>query len=294
MTAESSKGCIACGWTAEQQDQCFYSSHVKLFYGASRRGVWSIGSEVIMKERPDEGPKNEVKTLQHLERYPEIPVPKILRDWVDSDGRYFVLQERIQGQTLEQAWPSLSESQKLAIADQVIGVLSQLRQITSKSIQSVDQSPCFPSLLFSDRDSHGPFHSDLELWEAISLSLHNPPEREFPHQALEGLKKRLPKCEPYVLTHCDLNLGNIIVKDGVLAGILDWEFAAYYPVWYEYVSASWGWTEEDAAWKKLLQERFSAHGDSHDNAKNFWRDLRRMRKYPNLDAKGQEVLEELL
>ncbi|PTU21422.1 hypothetical protein P175DRAFT_0544761 [Aspergillus ochraceoroseus IBT 24754] len=269
MTAESSKGCIACGWSVDQQDQCFYSSHVKLFYGASRRGVWSIGSEVIMKERSDEGPKNEVKTLQYLESYPDIPVPKVLRDWVDSNGRYFVLQERIQGQTLEQAWPSLSETQKLAIADQVIGVRNQLRQITSNSIQSVDQSPCFPSLLFSDRDSHGPFHSDLELWEAISLTLHNPPERAFPLQALESS----------------------LFKDGALAGILDWEFAAFYPVWYEYVSASWGWTEEDAEWKKLLQERFHVHGDAHDDAKNFWRILRQMRKYPNLDAKGQEVLE---
>jgi aminoglycoside phosphotransferase (APT) family kinase protein len=40
----------------------------------------------------------------------------------------------------------------------------------------------------------------------------------------------MPMSEAYVLTHCDLNLGNIVVKDGVLAGILDWEFAAYYPL----------------------------------------------------------------
>ena len=73
------------------------------------------------------------------------------------------------------------------------------------------------------------------------------PRRSFPLKILENLKERLPRSEPYVLTHCDLNLGNIIVQDGSLAGILDWEFAAYYPIWYEYVSASWGWTEEDAA-----------------------------------------------
>ncbi|CAP92240.1 hypothetical protein E8E15_005231 [Penicillium rubens] len=289
MAEDSPSGCIACGWTPEQQDQCFYSSHVKLFYGASRRGVWSIGTDVIMKERPDEGPKTEVNTLNHLAKYPDIPAPKVLRDWVDGNRRYFVLQERIQGQTLEQAWPLLSESQKTAIADQVIEVRNQLRSITSGSIQSVDQSPCYPGLLFSDREPHGPFHSDLELWEAISRTLHAVPQR-----ALENLKKRLPRCEPYVLTHCDLNLGNIMVKDGgVLAGILDWEFAAYYPIWYEYVSASWGWTEEDAEWKKLLQERLDVHGDGHTDAKDFWKDLRLLRKYPNLDEKGREVFEKL-
>lgn len=85
----------------------------------------------------------------------------------------------------------------------------------------------------------------------------------------------------------------IMVKDGALVGILDWEFAAYYPIWYEYVPASWGWTEEDAEWKRLLRERLNLHGDGHDDAKNFWIDLRHLRKYPNLDGKGREVLERL-
>lgn len=164
---------------------------------------------------------------------------------------------------------------------------------TSRSIQSVDQSPCFHNLLFSDRDSRGPFRSAFELWEAISLSLHNPHKRIFPNQALEALKKRLPKCEPYVLTHCDLNLGNLLVKDSALAGILGWELAAYYPVWYEYVSAS-GDRPRRMLGKKLLQKHFSVHSNSHHDAKKFWRDLREMRKYPNLDANGQEVLEGLL
>jgi hypothetical protein len=161
--AEPSKSCTACGWTIEQQEQCSYSSHIKLFYGASKRGVWSIGSDTILKERPDEGPRNETKTLRFLANYPAIPVPKVLHDWVDSDKRYFVLSERIHGQTLEQAWPSLSESQKIAIADQVVEVRNQLRSLTSTSIQCLDGSACYPGLLFSDREPHGPFQSDLEL-----------------------------------------------------------------------------------------------------------------------------------
>ncbi|KAJ5582383.1 hypothetical protein N7535_001003 [Penicillium sp. DV-2018c] len=293
MSEEPSKGCIACGWTLEQQDNCSYSSHVKLFYGASRRGVWSIGTDVILKERPDEGPKTEVNTLNYLTSHSDIPVPKVLRDWVDGDGRYFVLTERIQGQTLEQAWSSLSEAQKVDIADDVVRIRKKLRPLTSTSIQNVDGSPCSPGLLFFDREPRGPFHSDDELWEALSLTLHDPPRGSFPQRALDNLKRRLPKCEPYVLTHCDLNLGNIMVKDGRLVGILDWEFAAYYPVWYEYVSASWGWTGEDAEWKKLLRERMGVHGDGHEDAKEFWTDLRHLRKYPDLDEKGREVLDRL-
>ncbi|PWY91894.1 kinase-like protein [Aspergillus sclerotioniger CBS 115572] len=286
MTEQKSDVCIACGWTSADQKRCCYSSHVKLFYGAGNRGVWSIGSDMILKERPDEGPKAEVDTLRKLAAHKDIPVPKLVRDWVDRDGRYFVLMERMDGETLEKAWPSLSESQKLSIADQVVHVRNQLKKITSTSIQAVDQGPCYLSLLYLDFELRGPFHSDAELWDSLILSLRN---KSFPEKVLENLKKRLPPCGPYVLTHCDLNLGNIMVKDGELVGILDWEYAAYYPIWYEYVAASVGFAEMDVEWKKLLRQRL----DVYEDARNLWRDLYHLRDYPNLDKKGQEILANL-
>ncbi|KAJ5215258.1 uncharacterized protein N7498_001665 [Penicillium cinerascens] len=99
------KSYIACGWTLDKEKRCHYISHLKLFYGASTRGVWSIGSDLILKDRPDEGPKAkvEVKTLKYLATHTDIPIPKVLLDWVDRDERYFVLNERIVGQTLEEA-----------------------------------------------------------------------------------------------------------------------------------------------------------------------------------------------
>lgn len=67
------------------------------------------------------------------------------------------------------------------------------------------------------------------------------------------------------------------------------EYAAYYPIWYEYDSTSWGWTEEDIEWKTLLQERLTAHGDGYMDAKNFCMDVRHLREYPKLDGKGREA-----
>ncbi|GLB39988.1 putative choline/ethanolamine kinase [Lyophyllum shimeji] len=37
-------------------------------------------------------------------------------------------------------------------------------------------------------------------------------------------------------THADLHVGNIIVKDGRLAAIIDWEFAGWYPEYCECIS----------------------------------------------------------
>lgn len=38
---------------------------------------------------------------------------------------------------------------------------------------------------------------------------------------------------PFVLTHADLNMGNIIVHDGKILAIINWELAGYYPWWVE-------------------------------------------------------------
>lgn len=61
----------------------------------------------------------------------------------------------------------------------------------------------------------------------------------------------------------------------------------------KYVSASWGWTENDVKWKEMLRERFGAHGDGHEDAKGFWMDLRCLRRFLDLDEKGQDVLKRL-
>lgn len=295
--SDTDDGCIACGWTIFKQNRCHYSSHVKLFYGASQRGVWSIGSDVILKDRPDEGAKAriEAKTLEFLagataaDTNINIPFPKLIRDWVDRDGRYFTLTECIHGQTLEQAWPSLSEFEKVSIADQVVQVRKQLRSnFTSTTIQSVDQGPCYPGLLFLDMEPYGPFHSDQELWDALAIAYNNLPLHVF-----TKLKKHFPKSEPFVLSHCDLNLGNIMIRDGQVVGLLDWEYAAYLPVWYEYISASFAFTEMDVEWKKVLRERLGVHGDAYDDARALWKDLISLKQYPNLDEKGKEALERL-
>ena len=63
---------------------------------------------------------------------------------------------------------------------------------------------------------YGPFHSDQELWDALAVAYNNLPQDTF-----NNVKKRFLKSEPFVLTHCDLNLDNIMIRDGEMVGILD-------------------------------------------------------------------------
>ena len=73
--------CEACSWTPERQNRCRYDSHVKLFYGVSDRGVWSLGSQFILKERSSNPPNFEASNIRFLKEKTSIPVPTIIEDW---------------------------------------------------------------------------------------------------------------------------------------------------------------------------------------------------------------------
>jgi predicted unusual protein kinase regulating ubiquinone biosynthesis (AarF/ABC1/UbiB family) len=55
-------------------------------------------------------------------------------------------------------------------------------------------------------------------------------------------------------THADLNPTNILVKDGKLAGLIDWQFSGWYPEYWEYTQLEFR-TErakaEHAFWKAV-------------------------------------------
>lgn len=116
-----------------------------LFYGAGDRGVWSFGTDLILKEQPNVlPPKTEVSNVEFVKQHTAIPVPSVLKEWVDDSNRYFVLMDRIKGQTLEEAWSTLSGPQRGHIAEQVAEYMNQLRHLQLSALQSLDGVHCIP------------------------------------------------------------------------------------------------------------------------------------------------------
>ncbi|PLB50302.1 kinase-like protein [Aspergillus steynii IBT 23096] len=259
----SNNPCIACRWTHEQQSQCNYSSHVRLAHSTSNSGTWRIGSSMLLKERPHEGWVNEPRVLRFLSNQPDIPAPFIVHDWVDQ-GRHYMLRQHMGGAALKDAWGWLTEGQKRSLAAQVADVVRRMQTIASPSMQAVDGGPCVPQLLFTDAFPHGPFPSDRALWDDLQLTLacRSTYGKAFTGQALDKLQASFPRCAPYVLTHCDLSVENIVVNHGQLVGIVGWDRAAFYPFWYEYVAASWTLPGVDVEWKRLLREQLVPHDDA--------------------------------
>ncbi|POR34113.1 Uncharacterized protein TPAR_05773 [Tolypocladium paradoxum] len=276
--------CAACSWTHERQESCRYDSHVKLFYEVSDRGVWAIGSNLIVKEMSDSPPNFEARNIRFIQKNTTIPVPEIVQEWTEN-GRYFLITKRIPGVPLQEAWPAMSETERDCVAKQTVDCLLQLRKLCSAKIQSLEEEPVYSAFLFRNGYGlpQGPFASDDQLWDGMAEALKRGPEN-----TRRLLQQRMPPAQPYTFTHGDLTARNVIVEDGKLMGIIDWEGSGFFPVWWEFVSTGIAEDQDDRAWKALLRK----HMEDCTKAQEFWLDYYALSRYPNLDSRGLALIQD--
>jgi hypothetical protein len=177
---------------------------------------------------------------------------------------------RAQGVTLDSIWSTLTPEQKSCYKDQVADVIRQLRQFTAPTAQKVDGSALDDVVISYCFRRHPPTCKKIggtteEWFEGIAEELrrglsikYNTEDPATIEAKLQELKDNFPKSEPYVLTHGDLHLSNIIVKDDKIEAIIDWEMAGYYPWWAERFLSLRGQDAEyglfDALWEDFSPE----------------------------------------
>ncbi|KAF2822649.1 kinase-like protein, partial [Ophiobolus disseminans] len=278
--------CPACSWTTWDRLHCCYTSHIKLIYTASDRGVWSLGPKYIFKERPASPPTFEPQNLRFIAENTTMPIPTLITDYED-DGRTYIQMTRGPGETLEEAWPRLTSEENEGVARDTAAYLAQLRGLKGGKMAGLGEKPVYNTFLFHDDFGvpHGPISSSADLWAHLALQL-----KDIPAPARERMRQRMPAAESYTFTHGDLAIVNIMGKDGKLAGIIDWERSAYLPVWWEYVGAGIGLSDEDAEWKALLRKYLGRH----EGAREWGVDMWLLRKYSELDERGEKALAKMI
>ncbi len=109
-----------------------------LIYNSGTSGaVWAIGSAICKAKAWVEGMETEADTIRYLWGRFDIPVPEIIYDWVDKDAsRSFLILKPVDGETLQRAWPSLSDHQRNGVAAQVAQYCEILAETTSDSLTS--------------------------------------------------------------------------------------------------------------------------------------------------------------
>ncbi|THV55405.1 hypothetical protein BGAL_0009g00550 [Botrytis galanthina] len=228
--------CHNCGWNAHEQLHSCYSGRVKIMCNSSR-GIWFIGDDYVLKERAilehgrasHMGP--DVEVSRFLAENSTIPVAKYLHHWKDSKS-HFSIAERVPGMNLTQSGPILTRDQIRGVAREVVEYLKELRKFTSPKIQTPSGLPVRDRVLGSARKVQFVTDDVQEWWTRTKPRF----KRVQIERWRDIIEDEYPVKGPYVLTHGDLDGSNIMVADGHVSAIIDWETAGYLPEWWEPVA----------------------------------------------------------
>lgn len=161
----------------------------------------------------------------------DFQVPRLIDSHVSNENSY-TLMTKIPGELLINAWKDMSD-------EQMRGVVEEIRQVVD-GLWEVPQPQTFSGQVMRSTTGHGirdpsfffeymsgPYESTLQCY--AGLTGHGRHSRT----ALESFKAETDPSiqtalsdDTIVWTHSDLRMYNVLVHDGRLSGIVDWEDAA--------------------------------------------------------------------
>ncbi|KAI3325029.1 kinase-like domain-containing protein [Xylariaceae sp. AK1471] len=197
--------------------------------------VWKYDDHIVIK-RIEPASSAEVAAMRLVHEKTSIPVPQVLK-FVSrpDDDMAIIFMEYIDGEPLDQAWESCTDTEKQNIVAQLRGYLEELRQVKGEFIGSVDRSVCNDQLFANRENEYGPYEDEDEFRAGMAKSLRACDANPAFTEVVIGFVEAMPKHDSIVLTHGDLVPRNVLVKEGNVVGIVDWEMAGFYPVYWEYV-----------------------------------------------------------
>jgi tRNA A-37 threonylcarbamoyl transferase component Bud32 len=200
------------------------------FYRGFPPGVYRTGALFIVK-RHSYVRYTEAATMIFIAAHTTIPVPRVHDFFVNQRG--YLIMDFIDAPSLDTLWSSMTEDKKQSVLMQVQGYLRQLRQLVPPNpgyVEAVDGSSLFDPRQSSD--PFGPFSSVQAFHKFLGhdFVLTSENYEQF-HELFERCAKRSYRT---VFSHGDLAPRNILVKDGRVVGIIDWETAGWYPEYLEY------------------------------------------------------------
>ncbi|KAI1801427.1 kinase-like protein [Daldinia bambusicola] len=207
------------------------------------RYTWALGDSYILKDRRYEpGAEVEIQNASFVAGgfagrldLPQIPQVEVC--WRDGD-RFFIVQRRVEGESLEHALPTLGPDDIARIGDQVGQSLLHLKIFISAVMAKLDGRPVDDFRLLkplpdSSSGSYSVCRSDSDLASMLGLSIAN----RLDKPTFDAFMARMPSGKPFTFSHSDVHEGNIMVKDGNFSGLTNWELAGFYPSWWEYVNS---------------------------------------------------------
>ncbi|PYI03901.1 kinase-like protein [Aspergillus sclerotiicarbonarius CBS 121057] len=179
----------------------------------------------------------EAEALILLAAKTNVPVPKVLSAYMMGDVG-FILMTKIEGELLASCLETMSPEELQGIARQLESYILEWRELGNSFLGTVTGGPCQDILFrhpwdYKSSKQYGPFQSFTSYKHAVveALRLSRPEgvwyekEEKLMERILSFGDERTPNLG--VMTHGDLHPGNILIKDGLVSGVVDWGEAGF-------------------------------------------------------------------
>ncbi|KAK2756212.1 hypothetical protein FQN54_005620 [Arachnomyces sp. PD_36] len=211
-------------------------------------GVLMLTSNICVKYGPSRH-ISEAEAMAYVARHTSIPVPRVLCAF-QRGGVTYILMERIKGVSVGKIWASISAGEKESLRSQLRRLLADLRSLTPSRpghIGDVNYLKLYDDRIYSA--GFGPFTSSRDFHRFLRHDVVKPVKDVELDQLITNHEKQEYKT---CFTHGDLSSSNILVRDGCVVGIIDWEMAGWYPEYWEYTSA-WHVNPYDEWWRPEVE-----------------------------------------
>lgn len=199
----------------------------------------------------------EAATLRFINQHTNVLAPRLygvriqIGKVFDEDGdtgeqrpQTCIFMSYIPGDPLSRLLPNMDDSTISQIISEVKDQVKILRSLNDEGyIGSINRGVCLDPLFRpGGKGGYGPFESERDMNDFLVENQYKQSSSRKYHMR-KAMNSRMHKI---LFTHGDLVPRNIIVKDGHLSGIVDWQNAGWYPEYWEFVRAICTHTPEDA------------------------------------------------
>ena len=241
---------------------------------SSRKVVRLAKGDVVAKIGPDVD-MTEAESMNFVRERSSIPVPKVLQTY-EQEGSGYIIMEFIEGEVLKNAWPKLAQKDRNTIVSELSDYISQLRGIKPRmeaegeegthdgqrkirsraKIQSITGGPVVDRRVMGAVKG-GPFVSeaDFNAWQLQQLHLDISPVNRDIYTAMHRTDHRI------VFSHGDYGFHNVLVHNGHVAAIIDWESSGWFPEHWDYCKAAGFFTDDTNlydALKRIFEKQYFA------------------------------------
>ncbi|KAF5627273.1 kinase-like domain protein [Fusarium tjaetaba] len=200
---------------------------------------------------------NEFGALRLVGSQTQIPVPRPLGLVSDTETSYMLI-TTLPGQRFGSYVDVLSNDDLDIFKRDMQKYMAQLRSISRQgapkhAISNATGGPCYDYRIVACQDydkDRGDFFGPFIDEEEFNSTLRTPALPDVFHSTGHDI----------VFTHSDINMRNVLMHNGRISGIVDWENSGWFPDYWEYTKAHYV-TKLNKRWLAVVDRIFESFGD---------------------------------